>query len=81
GDDFQELTTGTGMLATAMAAGIRVFQAQAVPIARHNVSIATVRADLSTDNAGINQLEDLSRWIDVAGEGAGSGVQFEHTDD
>ena len=81
GDDFQELTTGTGMLAAEMAAGIRVFEAQAVPIARHNVSIATVRADLSTDNAGINQLEDLSRWIDVAGEGAGSGVQFEHTDD
>lgn len=81
GDEFQELTTGSGMLLSSAVAGIRVFAAQAVPIARHNVSIATVRADVSTDASGLNQLMELTRWIDVAGEGAGSAVQFVHTDE
>lgn len=81
GDVFQELTVGTGMLASTAAAGIKVFQTQAVPIARHKATIATVRADLSTSNTGLGEIMDMAVWIDVAFSGTGDGITFSHTDD
>jgi hypothetical protein len=39
-----------------------------VPIARHNPSIATVRADLSTLPQSLTDLVKMDRWIDVGNE-------------
>jgi len=81
GDVFESLTVGSGMLAATTAAGIEVFQAQAVPVARHKQTIATVRADLSTSNTGLGEMMDMSIWIDEAFSGIGDGLAFRHTDE
>lgn len=81
GDVFESLTVGSGMLASTAAAGIKVFQTQAVPVARHKQTIATVRADLSTLNLGLAEMMDMSVWIDPAFSGTGDGIGFTHTDD
>jgi len=80
GDVFQSLTVGSGMLASTAAAGIKVFQTQAIPVARHKQTIATVRADLSTSNTGLGELMDMALWIDPAFSGTGDGISFTHTD-
>jgi prepilin-type N-terminal cleavage/methylation domain-containing protein len=71
----------SGTLANAMAMGMAVFATEAVPISRHTTSTATVRADLSTNAYGLNELMEMNRWIDVGGEGVGSSTQFTHTTD
>lgn len=79
GDVFQSLTVGSGMLASTAAAGIKVFQTQAVPVSKNN-AISVLRADQSVGSAGLDQLMDMSNWIDVAFKGANDGLTFTHTD-
>ena len=81
GDQFQTLTVGSGMLASLAAAGIEVFQTQAVPVARHKQTIASVRADLSTSNTGLGEMMDMAVWIDPAFSGTADGLNFTHTDE
>jgi prepilin-type N-terminal cleavage/methylation domain-containing protein len=66
GDNFQAVAPA--MLAATLNIGVEVFQAEAVPIARHNPSIATVRADLSTLPQSLTDLVKMDRWIDVGNE-------------
>ncbi len=81
GNSFEELTVGTGMLASALAIGIQVEQAEAVPAPRINNSVATVRADLSSDDTGLIQLQKMSAWISVAAQVTTNTTQFFHNDD
>jgi prepilin-type N-terminal cleavage/methylation domain-containing protein len=80
GQNLEGLTL-SGMLANTMAMGMAVFATEAVPISRHTTATAAVRADLSTNAYGLNQLMEMNRWIDVGGEGAGLSTQFSHTTD
>lgn len=81
GSSFGSVTPG--MIAATMNLGMEVFATEAVPIARHNPAISTVRADLSTAAQGLVELVEMDRWIDVGDESSGGGntSQFRHSPD
>jgi hypothetical protein len=54
---------------------LQVNTVQGVPVRRHNLLIATVKADGSTESASVGALMDMRAWIDAADR-----ADFSHAD-